>query len=125
MTGINNSSCLTNRFLEGIRKYISANNRIDKNAIQHIDDYLREINVYLEYIDLRDNETRKREENWKSIYDKENNLSQILLRHIEKGLNRKEEIIIIHEQIKQAKVLWDSERHILELIEISLARDIL
>jgi hypothetical protein len=117
MNGEEINYTITNRFLEGIRKYISANNRIDKNALQHIDDYLREINVYIEYIDLRDNETRKREENWKSIYDKENNLRQILLRHIEKGLNRKEEIIIIHEQIKQAKVLWDSERHILELIE--------
>jgi hypothetical protein len=108
---------VTSQFFENIKKYISADNCIDKNVLQHIDDYLEEISVYIKYIDLRDNEIRKQAENWKSIYDKENKLHQTLLRRIEKGINRNEEVITIHEQIKQVAVLWDSERHILELIE--------
>lgn len=113
---------VTNQFLEHVRKCIPDNSGVNKNTHKHIDDYLNEIGVFVRYIDLRENEMRKRRENRKSIYDKENDLRQTLVRFIKNSIGKKKEVIPIYKQTQQAKVLWDSERHILDLIENKYGR---
>jgi hypothetical protein len=106
---------ITCRLIKAIKTSILISNDT-KTRRSQIENYLREIGTYLVYIDLRADEIKKQNENWKNIYEKESNLRETLFKLIDEGINRNDEVIPIHEPLQRIKILWDSELNVLRSI---------
>jgi hypothetical protein len=106
---------ITCRLIKAIKTSIL--NSIDtKTRCSQIENYLREVGTYLAYIDLRANEIKKQNENWKNLYEKESNLRETLFKLIDEGIKRNDEVIPIHKPLQSTKILWDSELNVLRSI---------